>query len=83
MPNRGYAGNALCMPRLVDTNLLGVTTDINGIERLIEALQSSGSPTVTLEPTAPCRAPTSGVEGDVDIFVQQFRDVAKENSRMG
>lgn len=65
----------------VDTDQLEAATGMKGMEQLIQALRSLGtpSPTTTTIPASPCRAPTFDCESNVEIFIQQFKDVDEGN----
>lgn len=72
MPSRGC--------RSVDTDLLEAAAGAIGIEQLVEALQNLRAPPTTMTTsTASYRAPAFDGEGNVELFVKKFKDVADEN----
>lgn len=62
-----------------NTDLQETMSGATGVEQSLEALQAVRISSTTA-PGSPCRAPTFEGKGDVELFVQQFMDIAEENN---
>lgn len=59
----------------VDTDLLRTVTATSEMEQF----KQTPTPVALNIPASPYKAPTLHKEGDIEIFVQQFENVAEEN----